>query len=367
MNQCFLPHSSTIDSLSSGGSYELAKLSFFHNRVKKNIDLLLGETYVLPDVLASFGEFSKALSGLIDPQINFSEAQIKDKDKANKFDIYDKYFEVTRIAGMTFGQFIQQYLDSSAELINEIGYTSMSRGEVAYLLKGWEAANLLLLSIHPAKTDEDYTPEDVLQSAPTENDKRALYRWKLAHHGFAIFMILSGYCLDQASRDIEEDKVSSRTADWIDKAAHLFRSTTACMEFGNSFTSSVYRSVIRPDMSRANEEANLPNGFSGTQNLEYVTWRKKKLNFFSLLKEHGSRLKADVIESTELLRCYYLEDMHIHSIIAGRMVGIEKSLLQEGFGKKGKSIAITAGDMLRMMAKRREEETQFILKLGASS
>ncbi len=367
MNQCFLPDSSAIGALESDGSAGLSKLSFFHHKVKKNIDLLLGETYVLPEVLDSFSEFSRALSGLINPEIQFSGAQINQKDLSNKFDIYDKYFEVTRISGMTYGQFIQQYLDSSAELINEIGYTSMSRGEVAYLLKGWEAANLLLLSIHASDTDGLYTPEEHSQAAPSDNEQRALYRWKLAHHGFAIFMILSGYCLDQASHDLEQDKLSSVTADWIDKAAHLFRSTTACMEFGNSFTSTVYRSVIRPDMSRANEEANLPNGFSGTQNLEYVTWRKKKLNFFSLLKEHAGRLTQDVIEKTELLRCYYLEDMHIHSIIAGRMVGIEKSLLQEGISKKGKSMAITAGDMLRMMAKRREEETQFILELEAAS
>jgi len=366
MNQCFLPTSSSIESLQSDGSSEINKLSFFHNKVEKNISVLLGETYVLPEVLESFRDFSEALSSLINPEINFKEHQIKDKDLSNKYDIYDRYFEVSRIDDMTFGQFIQQYLDTSAELINELSHTSMSRGEVAYILKGWEAANLLLLSIESPIVEEVYLPSEVIQGAPTDNSERALYRWKLAHHGFAIFMILSGYCLDRASEDIENGDVTDRTADWIDKAAHLFRSTTACMEFGNSFTSSVYRNVIRPDMSRANKEANLPNGFSGTQNFEYITWRKKKLHFFSILKEYKNRLSLGVIDSTELLRCYYMEDMHIHSIIAGRMVGIEKSLLQEGFSKKGKSMSITAGDMLRMMAKRREEETKFIMELHQS-
>ena len=54
--------------------------------------------------------------------------------------------------------------------------------------------------------------------------------------------------------------------------------------------------------------------------------------------------------------------MHIHSIIAGRMVGTEKSLLQEGFGaRRGKPMSITAGDMLRMMAGMREKEVAFIV------
>jgi len=220
---------------------------------------------------------------------------------------------------------------------------------------------LILLAGH-SPTNQHFPSSKVIEAAPRDNQQRALYRWKLAHHGFAIFMIFSGYCFQKSIALLETDGDEAALADWLDKGAHLFRATTACMEFGNSFTATVYRNVIRPDMSRANEEANLPNGFSGTQNFEYMQWRKLKVTLLKTIKAKQDTLSKEVLEKVELFRCYYLEDMHIHSIIAGRMVGIEKSLLQEGIGsKRGKPMSITAGDMLRMMARSREKEVDFIL------
>lgn len=335
----------------------------FHGRVNDQINILLGETYVLPEVLKAFTRFSEALAPLVNPDLKFTEGQLKPKDMNDKYDIYDKYFEVTRVNNMTSGQFIQQYLDTSAELIDEFQYTSMSRGEIAYMLKGWEAANEIILKGKTA--NPGFELEKVNRAnVPERNDDRALYRWKLAHHGFALFMIFSGHCFEKAASGIESGDDDSAIVDWIDKGAHLFRSTTACMEFGNSFTASIYRSVIRPDMSRANDEANLPNGFSGTQNLEYVEWRSRKKNLLNIIKtgkEDGS-ISQEVLEAAEMFRAYYLEDMHIHSIIAGRMVGMEKSLLQEGFMKPGsKPVKLTAADVLRSMASMREKETSFLL------
>jgi len=137
------------------------------------------------------------------------------------------------------------------------------------------------------------------------------------------------------------------------------------MEFGNSFTATVYRSVIRPDMSKANDEANLPNGFSGTQNLEYMEWRKRKAALLATIKKQkeAGTISNRILEAIEMFRAYYLEDMQIHAIIAGRMVGMEKSLLQAGFMKPGnKPVKITAADVLRTMAGMRERETEFIIK-----
>jgi hypothetical protein len=361
MNHCYLPEFSSIRELKPLYGNEFKKVYFFHNKVKDHINILLGRTYVLPEVLAAFKDFSTALAPLINPTIDFEAGQVKEKDRTNKFDIYDRYFEVSRVKAMTHGQFIQQYLDTSAELVNEFQYTSMSRGEIAYILKGWEAANQILLANHQPSAPQ-FSDTKIVEVAPQNNDERALYRWKVAHHGFGIFMIFSGYCFDKAINAIINQEAEAIICDWLDKGAHLFRATTACMEFGNSFTATVYREVIRPDMSRANEEANLPNGFSGTQNYEYVVWRKLKVKLFNTIKAHKESLSAAVMEKAELFRTYYLEDMHIHSIIAGRMVGIEKSLLQEGFhSKKGKAMAITAGDMLRMMAQMRVKETDFII------
>jgi len=361
MNKCYLPDHSSIKELSTEYGNEIAKVQFFHNKVKDHIDILLGQTYVLPAVLAAFEDFSAALAALINPAISFQEGQVRAKDMSNKFDIYDKYFEVNRVQTMTYGQFIQQYLDTSAELVNEFQYTSMSRGEIAYILKGWEAANLILLA-NQQTTERHFSEAKIIEAAPKGNADRALYRWKLAHHGFGIFMIFSGFAFEKAIEAIQQNAPEEEIADWLDKGAHLFRATTACMEFGNSFTASVYREVVRPDMSRANEEANLPNGFSGTQNLEFVKWRKQKVQLLKLVKEKQAELSEQVMEKVELFRTYYLEDMHIHSIIAGRMVGIEKSLLQEGISsRKGKPMSITAGDMLRMMAAMRDKETAFIM------
>jgi len=361
MNQCYLPENSSIRHLSNEYGNEINKIQFFHNKVKNHIDILLGQTYVLPEVLAAFKEFSTALASLINPTINFTAGQVKAKDMGNKYDIYDKYFEVNRVQNMSYGQFIQQYLDTSAELVNEFQYTSMSRGEIAYILKGWEAANLILLA-GQNPINQNFATAEIVEVAPKDNDQRALYRWKLAHHGFAIFMIFSGHCFEKAIEGLENGMADAELMDWLDKGAHLFRATTACMEFGNSFTATVYRGVIRPDMSRANEAANLPNGFSGTQNYEYVQWRKLKVKLLNILKRKMDSLSPAVMEKVELFRTYYLEDMHIHSIIAGRMVGTEKSLLQEGMGaKRGKPMSITAGDMLRMMAEMRAKEVGFIV------
>jgi len=357
MNQCYLPENSSLEELLQEYGNEVAKVQYFHDKVNKHIDILLGETYVLPEVLIVFSQFSAALAALINPDIAFNEGQVREKDMTNKYDIYDKYFEVNRVQNMTYGQFIQQYLDTSAELINEFQYTSMSRGEIAYILKAWEAANSIILG-RQKPTSQHFSDKKIIEAAPKDNDQRALYRWKLAHHGFAIFMIFSGYCFEKAIELLASNKEDALLADWLDKGAHLFRATTACMEFGNSFTATVYREVIRPDMSRANEEANLPNGFSGTQNFEYVKWRKLKVELLNTIKEKQADLSEVVMEKVELFRTYYLEDMHIHSIIAGRMVGVEKSLLQEGRGKK---MSISAGDMLRMMAQMREKEVAFII------
>ena len=361
MNQCYLPNSSSIAELQPAYGNQIEKVQYFHQRVKNHIEILLGETYVLPEVLQAFSHFSIALAALINPKIEFEEGQVKERDMTNKYDIYDKYFEVQRVQNMSYGQFIQQYLDTSAELVNEFQYTSMSRGEIAYILKGWEAANLILLTEQPL-TQQHFPASKVLEAAPRNNDARAIYRWKLAHHGFAIFMIFSGHCFQKSLDLLEQGGNEAELADWLDKGAHLFRATTACMEFGNSFTATVYRGVVRPDMSRANEEANLPNGFSGTQNFEYIQWRKLKVKLLKAVQAKQEKLSPSVMEKMELFRTYYLEDMHIHSIIAGRMVGIEKSLLQEGIGhKRGKAMQITAGDMLRMMAKMREKEVDFII------
>lgn len=362
INQCFLPKASMISELNFKYNNQLDKLNLFHNEVKDKIDTLLGETYVLTEVLATFKEFSDTLSPLVNPPISFSDGQIHEKDMTNKYDIYDKYFEVSRINDMTSGQFVQQYLDTSAELINEFQYTSMSRGEIAFILKAWEAANQIILK--DKTPNVDFKLDQVNNTkTPVDNGERAIYRWKLAHHGFAIFMIFSGHCFDQAVKGIKEGGNEDEIIDWLDKGGHLFRATTACMEFGNSFTATVYRSVIRPDMSKANDEANLPNGFSGTQNFDYITWRKSKVALFQCVKEHKENLSEAIMEKVEQFRAFYLEDMHIHSIIAGRMVGMEKSLLQEGFMKPGaKPVKLTAADVLRAMGMMRVKETEFIIK-----
>ncbi len=361
MNQCYLPKLSSIDELKMNHQTEMNKINYFHHQIKDQIDVILGETYILKDVIASFEHFSLALSSLINPEIHFDNNQLRDYDMTNKYDIYDKYFEVVRVSDMSSGQFIQQYLDTSSELISEFQHTSMSRGEIAYMLKAWEAANLILLE-NESTDIMQFEEKPASNYAPPANDDRAIYRWKLAHHGFALFMIFSGYCFKQAIQLIEKGEYSAKLADWINKGAHLFRATTSCMEFGNSFTATIYRSVVRPDMSRANEEANLPNGFSGTQNFEYIQWRRLKIELLNVIKEKKKELPNMVMDEVELFRCYYLEDMHIHSVIAGRMVGIEKSLLQDGISsKKGKAMKITAADMLRMMARSREKECEFIL------
>jgi hypothetical protein len=86
------------------------------------------------------------------------------------------------------------------------------------------------------------------------------------------------------------------------------------------------------------------------------------LNTVKRLKEEDN-ISVRVLEMVEMFRAYYLEDMHIHAIIAGRMVGMEKSLLQAGFMKPGaKAVKITAADVLRSMAGMREKETEFIIK-----
>ena len=136
-------------------------------------------------MLKAFEAFSKALAPLVNPPIEFGSGQIREKDMTNKYDIYDKYFEVTRINEMTSGQFVQQYLDTSAEIIDEFQYTSMSRGEIAYILKGWEAANQIILENKVPSSD--FKLDDVNRSSvPKDNENRAIYRWKLAHHGFAM-------------------------------------------------------------------------------------------------------------------------------------------------------------------------------------
>lgn len=365
MNKCYLPELSSVEELDFSYNNQLDKLHLFHTKVKDQIDIILGQTYVLPDVITAFGEFGRILWPMVNPAIDFKNGQVKEKDMANKYDIYDKYFEVSRVAKMTSGQFVQQYLDTSAELISEFQYTSMSRGEIAYMLKAWEAANEIILK---DKTPSGSVTFDNVHdtSVPKDNDQRAIYRWKLAHHGFAVFMIFSAHCFNKATEGIKEEGNEDEIADWLDKGAHLFRATTACMEFGNSFTATVYRGVIRPDMSRANDEANLPNGFSGTQNFDYIQWRKAKNAMLKVVKEYKEKglLSAKVMDGVEMFRTYYLEDMHIHSIIAGRMVGLEKSLLQEGIPGRpgGKPIKLTAADVLRSMAKMREKETDFIMQ-----
>lgn len=363
MNKCYLPLKSSIAELTENANIELGKVKIFHQELKEQIDQLLGEVYLLPQVMKAFGYFGEILAPMVNPQIGFAAGQLKEKDMKDKYDVYDKYFEVTRVNDMSYGQFVQQYLDTSAELIREIQFTSMSRGEIAYMLKGWEAANEIILKDKNVSTDISLESVGGDPNVPKDNDERALYRWKLAHHGFAIFKIFSGYCFDKAVEALKNNGLTDVIVDWLDKGAHCFRATGACMEFGNSFTASVYKRVVRVDMSKANDEANLPNGFSGTQNFDYITWRKAKVNLIKFTKTlvAEGKLNEEVKDALDLFKSFYLEDMQVHAIIALRMVGIEKSLLQEGFLNKGaKPVKLSAADVLRAMGKMREKEMEWL-------
>jgi len=67
MNPCFLPDHSSIKELLNKYDNQIAKVEFFNYRVENQINVLLGETYVLTEVLEAFNNFSTALAALINP------------------------------------------------------------------------------------------------------------------------------------------------------------------------------------------------------------------------------------------------------------------------------------------------------------
>jgi hypothetical protein len=363
MKNCYLPIQNNFDNFTLSNNESFARLFAFEVELKQCIKTILGGTFLLPEVIAEFQRFGNETGKLVNPNFEIDQSQIIGNPNGIKFHLYDQYFEVIRINEMALNQLVEQYLSSAYQLINEVVYTSMSRGELAYILKGFEAANNVLLTFKN-NNNADYQQFANVFSPPESVENRAIFRWKLAHHNFAIFALLSDYCFTKATKKVENSEFDNDLALFIDQAAHLHRATSGCMEFGNSFTATIYRTIVRRDMSEANEKNNLPNGFSGTQNFEYVQWRNKKNTFLKIYKlaKYEGKIPENIQEKVELFRAFYLEDMHVHSIIAGRMVGIEKSLLQEGISAKGREIKVTAGDMLRMMASKREEETKFIIE-----
>ena len=89
MNQCYLPAGSSISELNFSVTNEIDKVYLFDSKVKKQIEIILGETYLLPEVLEAFKSFSEALAPLVNPSLEFDEGQVKVKDMNDKFDIYD--------------------------------------------------------------------------------------------------------------------------------------------------------------------------------------------------------------------------------------------------------------------------------------
>lgn len=286
--------------------------------------------------------------------------------------IYDRYFQVERVAAMRFDAFVGQVAASSCHLLYDLPYTLLDRSQMAQIVAtiGTMFATLqaeipptnnavATLTIEaPAVTSPYHTAwQQAAAQTPAWTEQVAFYRWLVGHHFFDLCAIFCATALQVAECAIRDEAMAT-AVHCLQQAETFLRGTTAAMWYAGDFSPQIYQQLIRPSMILPGT----PAGFSGDQNADYHRLKQAKQQLKKLLRGcYGNDLAAMPARLRQAWLRFHAADIENdehHLLIAAHKVGVDQSLAQKEWQAELPDLAYkqTALDALREMAERRRRE-----------
>jgi hypothetical protein len=274
--------------------------------------------------------------------------------------IYDRYFHVTRLRGMTAAQLTAQAVATAANLLDDLPRTLLNRAEPVRLL---HAAALLHRHLGGASAGPQPAASQAAGPPPAvDPDPVALAfrRWRGGHHFFALCCQVCGDALLAAARAAAASDVEA-AARAVRVASPLLRGTTAAMWYAADFPRAFYTQHIRPSMVATLA----PGGFSGNQNPDHARMsRARRALRETLIDTFGTtpaRWPSPLQEAVRDFHATNVEDNEHHTLIAAAKVGQDISLAQASWQDQlpAHLRSRSAVDVLRRMTDLKRAEYDF--------
>lgn len=288
--------------------------------------------------------------------------------------IYDRYFQVERVAAMRFDAFVDQVAATTCHLLDDLPYTLLDRAQVAQIVATIGAMFATLqtklppaspstpAALHTEPASTTTSPYHAFwQQAETQTpawaEQVAFYRWQVGHHFFDLCAIFCTAALQAAECALREEDAQAGI-DALQQAETFLRGTTAAMWYAGDFSAQIYQQIIRPAMVLPGA----PAGFSGDQNADYHRLKQAKQQLKKVLRgRYGADLAAMPARLHQAWLRFHeadIENDEQHLLIAAHKVGVDQSLAQKEWQAELPDLAHkqTALDALREMAERRRRE-----------
>jgi len=288
--------------------------------------------------------------------------------------IYDRYFQVERVAAMRFDAFVGQVAESIGNLLYDLPYTLLDRGQLAQIVATIGAMFATIQTklssvrqstasvLSPGEASVTTSPyhaawQQAEAHTPAWTEQVAFYRWQVGHHFFDLCAIFCADALQAAERAIREEAIQAGVHS-LQQAETFLRGTTAAMWYAGNFSAQIYQQMIRPSMMMPGA----PAGFSGDQNADYQCMKQAKQQLKKLLRGcYGNDLATmPPLLHQALLRFHAadIENDEHHLLIAAHTVGADQSLAQKEWQAElpENIYKPTALDVLREMAERKRRE-----------
>jgi len=368
-------------------------------------DLLESEVVLLPDLATrlsplrqAVGHLAHALGPTLDDLAQRTDAQTSalatavavagevsaENDQATltqQYVIYDRYFNVFRLPTMTSAQFTAQVIRSCQRVVDDLPYALLNCDEVVAIVQAvGEMAETLSRRFYPlpaafvpptsALTKETRGSALSLSSGsvggpPTLNlshlrtHRMAFERWRGGHHLFACSL----FCCESLRRadDALKHGHDVATGQHLRHATVFLRGTTAAMWYAGNFPQVVYQQVIRPSMV----SAQMPHGFSGTQNADYHRLKAAKAHLQDvLLRRYGRSLTGCSPAIRGPFIMFHetdLADTEAHTQIIISKTGLDQSLTQkeEQAQLPANAPRLNAVAMMRAITDERRQEFEY--------
>ena len=328
------------------------------------VGLLEATTELLDGELASLEQWVETGH----PEIHSQPGADLNSPMAEHYRIYDDYFRVRRLPGMTLPQFIGQAAICCRRLLLDLPYTQLDCHQLGNLLDTLGLMMEEFAAHYPAdpvaappavRSSEAHRAyarcwgEAVAETAQWSADI-AFFRWRLGHHYFNLCNIIARDLLCRVAADPEAPDAPGQ----LQRAGVLLRGTTFAMWYAGNFMPGLYETVVRPSMVMPGSKA----GFSGDQNFDYNNFKHVKNDLLDHLRQ---RYPGDMAQRAP--RLYQalvsfqeadLVDKEHHLVLVAAKVGTAQSLSQQVWQAElpPEVPQLSAVDILREMLQAQREE-----------
>ena len=246
------------------------------------------------------------------------------EDELANFAIYDRYFDVRRVAGLSGRALIVTALDTWSIALADLADVLVGRDEIAALLRACAS----MLTRMASATAGRSIPLGGMASEPqpTQDEvARVLLRWRTGHHLYALCAMHARDAL------IAGDFVT---------AAIFVRALPAAQWYTSEFPIRTYLDVLRPTM----EKAGARGGFSGTQNADYMrlSWTRERA-VEALFEKYGDDAAAWPAQTYSDLMAFNemeIEAAEHHVLVAASKVQLDGSLAQKAAGDRNSAVRL---------------------------